>query len=636
MIEISVSHLIKSYGDNIVLTDVSLEVQSGEKVALVGVNGAGKTTLLRVLSGEPFDAGTVSVAPGRRVGVLSQLPVYPKAYTTEDVLRDAFAPLIQLRRELEDLEHAMRDDHAPALMVRYGRLSAEFEMRGGFDMETPLKRTCAGLQIDGGLYARPFHKLSGGEQTRVNLARLILADADLLLLDEPTNHLDIKSTEWLEEYIARYKGTVVVVSHDRYFLDNTVTRVIELSQGKAVSYSGNYSFFARARAERLKTQREAYERQQQEKKRLLDTARRMHDYAGKNDKLHRRAFAIEKRAARVETTERPPTEKTLRAAFQTDDFRAADVLRVRELSCGFAAPLFFDVSLTVRGGERIGILGDNGAGKTTFMRALIGELRPIGGGIWRGPSVKMAYLPQKVAFQHPERTLLDTLLYEQNETTQNARDRLGRFHFTGEEVFQPVSSLSGGEKSRLKLCMLMRDRVNLLLLDEPTNHLDIASREWMEEAVASFHETLLFISHDRYFIARFATRLWIVENGGVTDFPGTFAEYRARPAAQPRRNSEFGVRNSELRGETRSPAVSPSARKESPAKKGKEQRVKEARQRVLEAGIKKRETRLSEIEQEMTQNAADADLLHTLFEEQKRLEAERDGLYEEWGTLTSL
>ncbi len=625
MVEISVVHLTKYFGDHLILDDLSLEVYSGEKVAFVGKNGAGKTTLFRILSGEePYDAGSFSLAPGRRVGILSQLPDYPAAFTTEDVLRDAFSPLKALGDELKALEEAMRHDHSPRLLARYGTLSTEFEIRGGFDMETPLARVRAGLQIDDAMVARPFNCLSGGEKTRINLARLILMDTDLLLLDEPTNHLDIRSIEWLEEYVARYKGTVVIVSHDRYFLDNVADRVIELSEGKATSYSGNYSFFAQEKASRLETQRQLYQREQAEKKRLLDTARRMHDYAGGNDKLHRRAFAIEKRAQRVEITDRPPVEKTMHMRFGVEAFRADDVMRIHDLGKGFGQPLFSGVSLTVRGGERIGILGDNGTGKTTLMRVFAEELLPDKGDIWRGPTIRQAYLPQLVSFSHPERTLLDMLLYEQNESTQNARDRLGRFHFVGEDVFKEVGQLSGGEKSRLKLCLLMKDKVNLLLLDEPTNHLDIASREWMEEAVDNYHETLLFISHDRYFIARFATRLWILENGGLTDFHGTFAEYRQRetmrsaPPVLPERRAK--------------PSVEPPPTQA--AKRGKEQRVRDARLRALEAEIGKAEAALEQTAYEMDSSSSDAQALTVLMERQQSLLLTRDALYSEWGALS--
>jgi ATPase subunit of ABC transporter with duplicated ATPase domains len=621
MIEISVSHLTKTYGDRVILDGLSLEVYAGEKVALVGRNGAGMTTLLRVLTGEePFDSGAVALPPGRRAGVLSQMPVYPAGYTAGDVLRTAFEPLMALRREMEALERDMKTDHAPGLLARYGRLSTEFEARGGFDTDTPLALVRTGLQIDDGLFARDFVRLSGGEQTRLNLARLILMDTDLLLLDEPTNHLDMRSIEWLEGYLSRHRGTVMVVSHDRYFLDNTVTRVIELSGGKAVSYSGNYSFYAADRARSLETQRLRFERTQREKTRLMDTARRMHDYAGKSAKLHKRAFAIEKRAGRVETVERPPAERTVHVRFNADGFRAADVLRLHELSCGYEGKaLVAGVTLTVRGGERIGILGDNGTGKTTLLRTLAEELPRQGGELWRGPSVKTAYLPQLAAFAHPERTLLDTLIYDQGESVQNARDRLGRFHFRGEDVFKAVAGLSGGEKSRLKLCLLMRESVNLLLLDEPTNHLDIASREWMEEAVEEYPETLLFISHDRYFISRFATRLWVVEKGAVTDFPGTFAAYRAQSLPPPavRRDGEAA------------PPPEPSAA----PKRGREQRVRDARLRALEAEMEKREARLRDIEGDMAQNAADAAALTALLAERERLSAERDALFEAWAEM---
>ncbi|MDR1157582.1 MAG: ABC-F family ATP-binding cassette domain-containing protein [Oscillospiraceae bacterium] len=628
MIEIAVSGLGKAYGDNQVLLGLSMEVHSGEKVALVGANGAGKTTLLRILTGEErADGGTVSVAAGRRVGVLSQIPAYPLGYTAGDVLRTAFRPLIALRDEIERLALQMQSDHTPALLARYGALTTEFEMRGGFDMKTPLARVRTGLQIDDDLYGRAFDTLSGGEKTRVTLACLILTDPGLLLLDEPTNHLDIESVEWLEAYLARDKNTLLVVSHDRYFLDRVATRVIELEAGRAESYTGRYSDYAREKAARVKVQRERYEREQREKNRLLATARRMHDYAGGNAKLHRRAFAIEKRAERVEATGRPPAALgSFHVRFGETAFRAADVLRLHDIGKSYGRLLFRGVTLDVRGGERVGILGANGAGKTTLLRVLAGELALDAGQIWRGPSVRQAYLPQAVRFAHPERTLLDTLLYEQNETPQGARDRLGRFYFRGDDVFKQVESLSGGEKSRLMLCLLMKDQVNLLLLDEPTNHLDIRSREWMEEAVAAYGETLLFISHDRYFIARFATRLWVFgEDGRVEDFCGTFDEYRARAAQPPPERTK--------RAE---PVPGTSAPADTVPKRGREQRVREARLRGLENEIGQREARLRAIEEEMARCATDAGVLTALLEEQSALTEARDALLEAWLSLSEV
>ncbi len=375
--------------------------------------------------------------------------------------------------------------------------------------------------------AQEFDRLSGGEKTRVNLARLLLEKTDILLLDEPTNHLDLKSVEWLEEYLLKFKGTVLTISHDRFFLDRVVGRIIEITGGKADFYSGNYTFYLQEKQERFNRQLKQYEQEQAKLRQLGYTVERMKGWGINNRVLYRRAMSIQHRMERIEKTERPTKEKTLRARFGEKDFHGDEVLSVKNLAKRFGdRTLFSDIELKVKGGERIALLGDNGTGKTTFLRVLLGEL-PGEGKIKFGPSVKWAYLPQVIHFDHPERTLYDTMLYEKNCTPQTARDRLGAFLFSGEDVFKTVGTLSGGEQSRLRLCMLMDEKINLLILDEPTNHLDVASREWVECAVDEFEGTLIFVSHDRYFVDKFATRIWELENGTIRDFPCGYAKYRA-------------------------------------------------------------------------------------------------------------
>ena len=374
-----------------------------------------------------------------------------------------------------------------------------------------------------------FDSLSGGEKTRVNLGRLILEDTDILLLDEPTNHLDLRATEWLEEYLDRYKGTVLAISHDRWFLDRVVRRVIEIRDGKAEFYSGNYSFYVVEKERRYQEQLKQYEKEQAKIGQLEKAAEqlRIWAYSG-NDKIFKRAQSMEKRIERMRTTDRPTKERKLEMGFGEWEFRGDEVLTVKDLKKSFDGRTLFDhVDLEVVGGERIALLGDNGAGKSTLLKILLGEEQPDSGKLRFGPTVKIGYLPQIVHFDHPERNLVDTLIYAQDCSTQTARNRLAAFNFRGEDVFKPVSALSGGERSRLRLCMLMDEKINLLILDEPTNHLDIDSREWIEGAVEDYGGNLLFVSHDRYFINRFATRVWMLEDGKVTDFRGTFQEYRA-------------------------------------------------------------------------------------------------------------
>ena len=546
MIDISIRDVHKYYGANHVLRGVSFDVQAGEHVGLLGPNGAGKTTLLRLLTGEeradsgpdPERPAVISFASGKRVGALSQIPVYPPGTTALQVLESAFAELAAMQAEMDALAPRCAED--PSALTRYGELQHAFEDRDGFSAGVRLARARAGLNLPDALTGRPFAELSGGEMTRVNLARLILEQSAILLLDEPTNHLDIRSMEWLEEFLEQYKGTALCVSHDRFFLDGCVRRVIELDGGAARSFSGNYSFYVTEKERLYQEHLARWEQESRQVKRLEATARRMHDYAGRNDKLHRRAFAIEKRAARLKTTDKPVKPRPLTARFAETRFLADDLLRLSDVSFSYdaAAPvkLLDGLTAAIRPGDRIALLGDNGAGKTTLLKLITGDLAPDTGRVTPGPSVKAAYMPQLVVFDHPGRTLLDTMLYEADCSVQEARDRLGRFHFRGEEAFKTVEVLSGGERSRLKLCLLMGGAVNLLLLDEPTNHLDIASREWIEQAVESYEGAMLFISHDRYFIARFARRIWEIKDGAVTDFAGGYEAYQSyrASAAAPR------------------------------------------------------------------------------------------------------
>ena len=530
MIDITVSGLEKSFevGKKI-LDGLSFTVNSGEHIGILGPNGCGKTTLLRILCGElEPDAGEARVAPGRRIGLISQIPVFPEGWTTEDVLRDAQRRLYGISRRLEELGALMAHDASPALLREYDTLSDDFRRLGGWEMDSERSRVANGLDITPAMRSQPFDTLSGGERTRVNLARLLLEDTDILLLDEPTNHLDLHAAEWLEEYIRRFRGTVLSISHDRYFLDVAAQRCIEIVDGRAEFYSGNYSFYVVERQRRFEEKLRQYEKDQAKIEQLQRAADKLHLWAFMGaDKLHKRAFSMEKRIERLSQSEKPAEARRLSVKFREREFSGDEAIVAEGLEKGFAGRVLFSgVSLEVTGGERIALVGDNGAGKTTFLRLLMGEEEPDAGYIYRGPAIRAAYLPQIVRFTDERRTMLDTMLWDCRVQPQEARDRLAAFGFRGEDVFKTVGSLSGGEKSRLRLCMLMGGEINLLVLDEPTNHLDIASREWMEDALEDYEQTLLFVSHDRYFIEKFATRIWSLENGSLTDFRGGWEEFR--------------------------------------------------------------------------------------------------------------
>ena len=626
MIDIRVEGLVKSFDlEKKILDGLTFQVDTGERVGLLGRNGAGKTTLFRILTGElDYDSGTVQIASGRRVGLISQIPVYPAGYTVEDVLQTAFARMFRMKDEMDALalrmEQGASDD---ATLRRYGELNARFEGLGGWDTETAVNKVANGLSISPEMRTRLFDRLSGGEKTRVNLGRLILEDTDVLLLDEPTNHLDLQATEWLEEYLRRFRGTVVTISHDRYFLDRTVTRIIELLDGKAEFYSGNYSFYAIEKERRYQERMKQYLKEQAKIRQLEKAAEQMHLWAFMgNDALHKRAFSMEKRIERMRTTQKPTKARRLEARFQSREFKGDEVLQIRGVSKAFGQRrLFDDVYLRCEGGERIALLGENGTGKTTLLNMIMGLEHPDSGMIRLGPSVKAAYLPQVIHFDHPERSILDTMLYELDITPQSARNRLAAYQFTGEDVFKPVSVLSGGELSRLRLCMLMDESVNLLILDEPTNHLDIDSREWLEEAVEDFDGTLLFVSHDRYFINRFATRVWELEHAVITDYPMGFAQYRQ-------------VREEERRAAQPAPAPS-AAKKSAPAGKGnRAQQAARKQLTICETAIARLEASLASLDRDMEQFACDAEKLGELYRQRQAVEAELEQEMTRWEELS--
>ena len=619
MIEIAVRDLVKEYEiGQPVLDGLTFQVDTGERVGILGRNGAGKTTLFRILTGqEEADGGTVTVAPGKRLGLISQIPVYPAGSTVEDVLRSAFDELKDMERELRDLSERLAGADR-ALLDRYDRLQLAFETGGGYEIETRLEKVCTGLGIDREFRAKSFADLSGGEKTRINLARLILVDTEILLLDEPTNHLDLNATVWLETYLSQYRGTVLVISHDRYFLDRTIQRVVEIRDGRADFYAGNYSFYAVEKEKRYLEQLRQFKKEQAEIRRLTETARMMHQH--NTEHLNKRAFSNEKRIARLQGTARPTRDRKMKAGFGQAEFFADDLLSLKDLSKSFGEQsLFSGVTLRVEPGDRIALLGDNGTGKSTLLKIILDQESADTGAVRQGITVKTGYLPQQIRFAHPERSLYDTMIYEAGCSAQQARDRLGKFLFQGEDVFKPVSVLSGGEQSRLRLCMLMDEKVNFLILDEPTNHLDLESREWIEGAVEDYGGTLLFVSHDRYFIDRFATRIWTLEGGRISDFRGDYEAYLAMRERQK--------------------AMAPPPVKEEKPRKERTRRPGGTKQLKKDlAAAEKRMEKLDELlgalEEEKEAAASDYQKLEELARQEAEYAAEYDSLMETWESLS--
>ena len=626
MADILVNDIRKSFEqDRAVLDGVSFQIDPGERVAILGDNGAGKTTLFRIITGEMQpDGGRVTVAPGKRIGYVAQLNTAGYSDTVEDVLKSAYSDVIRMGEELE----RMHGDMSSVSQGRYDALLRAYEARNGYAWETDMARVANGLNIDPAMRAKKFSTLSGGEQTRVCLARMIMEQTDILLLDEPTNHLDVESLEWLEEYLLHFKGTVLTISHDRYFLDAVAQRIIELKHGKPEFYGGNYTYYAAEREIRCRQQLLKYTQEQAKIKQLEFQIARLKAWGSvyDNPALHKKAAAMEKRIERIGKTDRPETDARLQAAFSSESFRADRVMDILGVAKRFdERTLFESVTTRITGrGEHIALMGPNGAGKTTFLRILLGGMPPDEGEVRTGPSVRCAYLPQQIVFEHPERTLYDTMLYETSCTPQEARDRLGAFKFTGEDQFKTVAQLSGGERSRLKLCIIMMDRVNFLILDEPTNHLDLRSREWIEEAVAGFEGTLLFVSHDRYFIRRFADRIWELD-GKFTDYPYDYDGYRRVKAlnalsekkAEPEKKPE------------------PAAKAEPPRAKSGRSPKTERRMTAVENEIARKEEALAALDERAEAAASDYIELGRIEAEKTALQAEIDALYEEWDRLSS-
>ena len=614
MIDIQVKNLTKFFviGENL-LDGLSFDIQEGERVAILGRNGCGKTTLFKILTGEmDYDEGEVYVNPNKKLGLISQIPKFPDGYTVEDVLRSAYRELEQIRRKMERLEKEMASGDETVLR-QYDDLSNRFTTGGGYEMDVEVDKICNGLGITPQQRSQDFASLSGGEKTRMNLARLLLEKTDILLLDEPTNHLDLHSVEWLEEYIRGFKGTVLAISHDRFFLDQVAQRIIEISDGHAEFYSGNYSFYIDEKQARFDLQMKQYQQEQAKLKQLGYTLERMKGWGINNRTLYRRAMSIQHRMERIEKTKRPTKDKTMKASFGEKDFSGDVVFTVKHMEKHFGSrELFSNVDLRVEGGERIALLGDNGTGKSTFLKCLMGE-EDFTGKIQFGPTVKWGYLPQIIHFDHPERTLYDTMLYEKNCTPQTARDRLGMFLFSGEDVFKTVGTLSGGEQSRLRLCMLMDEKINLLILDEPTNHLDIASREWVEAAIEEFEGALLFVSHDRYFIEKFAERIWELEDGTIRDYPCGYAKYRSMKEYEKLSKP--------------APAAPVKEKKEKP-KGGTKDAEKLVRK--LEREIQKQEQTIADLDTSIEAAAADYQELTRLLGEKEAAEEVLMDLMEQW------
>lgn len=616
----SVNNVTKSFGGNIIFENISLEIKNGERVGLVGRNGSGKTTIFQLLTGmESLDAGAIHMKKGTRIGHVAQIPKFDESMTVYEVLSSAFKIEKELEREMRTLEKHMAEEQESSvlqkLMERYGIIQEKFAFLGGYEIEANIMKVANGLQVTE-LFHRSFLELSGGEQTKVSLAYMLLQKPDLLLLDEPTNHLDLFAVEWLEQFLKEYNGTVMVISHDRYFLDEVVTKIFDLEDGEIHVYHTNYSQFVEEKEERLLQEFQAYQEQQKKIKKMKEAIKRLREWANQanppNEGLHKRARSMERALERMEKLKKPILErKQMGLQFEGQERSGKDVVVMKEVSKRFAEHLLFnEANLHVRFQERAAIVGRNGTGKTTLLKLLLEEIEPDAGEIRIGSSVKIGYLSQH-AYGNMKSNVLEAFRECVAVTEGEARHILAKFLFYGPAVFKKVTQLSGGEKMRLRLAQLMYQDINFLILDEPTNHLDIESREVLEEALEQYNGTILAVSHDRYFLNKLFEKTYWIDEYKLFEFAGNYAWARQKWEEK----NETQVIKQRRQGRKSMETV--------PVKK------KEVR------NIEEIETELMHVEEEIytleckMEQVVDVEMLEQLYEEKTKKELLRAELYNE-------
>jgi ATP-binding cassette, subfamily F, member 3 len=625
MIVCSVHEVSKSYGGNIIFEDLSLEIHEKDCIGFVGRNGSGKTTLLKIMSGiEVPDSGQVHWKNGFEVGYLAQIPNYPVEMTVDSVLRTAFQSLLEMEEKIRELETKMsfelNSDTLQKYMNVYGELQDQFIHRGGYEIESTIERVANGLQITN-LRQQFFNQLSGGERTKIGLALILLKNPDFLLLDEPTNHLDLQAVEWLGSFLKEYSGTVVIISHDRYFLDEVVTKIVDLEDGEIYVYHTNFSGFVKEKEEKILIEFQAYQEQQKRIKKIKEAIKRLKEWANRanppNEGLHKRARNMERALERMVKLERPIlNRKKINIGFEGVDRSGKEVVTLKEVSKAFNQKSLFDhVNMHIQYQDKVAIIGENGTGKSTLIKIMLQEVQPDYGEVRLGSNLNIGYLSQHVYDNQIAHTVIDEFRKEVNVTEGEARHILAKFLFYGHSVFRKVTQLSGGERMRLRLAQLMCKDINLLILDEPTNHLDIESCEVLEEALEEFNGTIIAVSHDRYFLNRLFERTYWIEGKLVLGFEGNYhwAKGKMEEIRQRREIDKVVVVKSENKI---------SARKEVEHQTGKNQ-VNEMEEEIeiIEENI--------ELLNKRMENLSEIEMLQQLHYEKLILEKRRDLIYED-------
>lgn len=640
----------KSFGAERIFADVSFQIDAHDRIGLVGPNGAGKTTLLNLIAGrDDPDEGTIAKARNLRIGYLTQTTDFQPQHTLREEMLTVFAllrnwehELHQLAIELGTLTAQADEAYHQQLLQRYDELQARIEHADGYTYENRVAQILDGLEFTRQQQEAPIMNLSGGQQTRAALGKLLLQEPDLLLLDEPTNHLDLTTLEWLETYLANWQSAMLIVAHDRYFLDKIASRTIEMAFGHIEEYPGNYTKYLSLREERMERRLREYEVQQEHIARTEEFIRRY-----KAGQRSREARGRQKLLHRLERVERPQDFPEVHFAFNSVIDSGQVVLSTQELSVGYVNKLnsSSEPTILVRAtdlellrGDRVGLVGPNGSGKTTLLRTIIGQLSPMGGQIHLGHNVRIGYYSQAHAHLNTQRTMLDEIRQVSTLSADGARNFLARFLFTGDDVFKPMAALSGGERSRVALALLTLQGSNLLILDEPTNHLDLQSRQFLEEVLAEFDGTLLFVSHDRYFIDSLATKVWVIEDGILTPYLGNYTDYRTRK--RPIVLTVSTHTNDNGKGHSSS-TTSIAPKRPISASKATGKKAERTRVRTIEEverDIEKVETHLKEIEEALAQAGfkADAAQLTQLSAEYDQIKQQSNALLTEWERLAEL
>lgn len=639
MIELGINNLAKFYGVNKIFENISFEIKTGERVGLIGQNGCGKTTLFKMIMGaEECNEGDITIRKDAKVGYLNQIPVFESGTKVIEVIQSAFDTVFSLKEQMERLEKTFIELEGTDLekaLHQYGIISNKFESEGGYDLETRISKITKGLDIDEALKNMRYDQLSGGEKTRVILAKILLEEPDILLLDEPTNHLDLETIKWLEEFLKAYKGSVVIISHDRYFLDSVVQKIVELEQNKVNVYYGNYSYYVMEKERRFLIEYRNYINQQKKIEQMERQIQRYRIWGEMRDSevMFKRAKELEKRLEKVEVMDKPVLDKR-KVSFKQEmaDRSGKIVLELRNVGKTYdKSPLLENVNFTLFYQDSACIIGKNGCGKTTLLKMILQEINQDRGEIKTGANVSMGYLPQQVYFPDEEQTILEYFTYFHNTTYEIARGQLARVLFFKDDVNRKIKFLSGGEKSRLKLCSLTFQKVNLLVLDEPTNHLDIDSRENLEQMLLDYEGTILFVSHDRYFINKVADKIVEIEDKKLKVYTGDYNYYLEEYEKMKLKQEEMTVSLFEGKSKEMERKTAEAKTTEKPRVSNKN--VNSRKIEILEQEIETMESRLKVLEEEMSVYHTDYEKLNIIYKEKEELSRHIEHAYSQWERL---